>query len=190
MSGTSKFLLLLGPSGVGKSRIIWRLKELDSRYTYISPFTNRVLRDSETDKVHVDDVEMDRMAAANELLVVNEVFGYRYATPKRPILAAFKDGGFPLLDWPVSRISIMQDAFPGRLYVVYVRPPSLEVLATRLSADGRDPNGTRLREASVELDEQASGVFDALCDITVVNNDGEVEETAQYVHRSYLQSLG
>lgn len=187
---TTKFLLLLGPSGVGKSRIIWALKELDRRYCYISPYTNRRLREGETDKVYVGDAEMDRMAAAGEFLVINEKFGYRYATPRSPILAAFADGRFPLLDWPVDRFGIMRDGFPNRLYAAYVRPPSLEVLADRLRADGRDPEGVRLREAATELERERSGEYASFCDLVVVNRDGAVAKVARTVHENYLRSLG
>lgn len=187
---TTKFLLLLGPSGVGKSRIIWALKELDPRYCYISPYTNRRLREGETDKVYVSDVEMDRMATDGEFLVINEKFDFRYATPRGPIISAFEDGRFPLLDWPVDRFGIMQDAFPDRLYVAYVRPPSLEVLADRLRADGRDPEGVRLREAATELGREYSGEYAGLCDLVVVNNDGAVAEVARTVHENYVRSLG
>jgi len=183
---TTKFLLLLGPSGVGKSHLMRALQELDSRYTYISPCTNRRLRDGETDKVHVSDSVMDRMAEAGEFLVINEKFGYRYATPRQPIGDAFAAHRFPLLDWPISRIDIMQQAFAGRLYVTYVLPPSLEVLAERLRSDARDPDGLRYREAVSEIERQQAGDYDALYDLAVVNHDNEAPAVAATIHTAYF----
>ena len=189
MSRSTKFLLLLGPSGVGKSRIMRVLGEMDGRYAYISPYTNRRLRDGETDKVYVSDANMDRMTAAGEFLVVNELFGYRYATPRRDIFEALAAGNFPLLDWPVDRLGVMQEAFGGQLFAVYVEPPSLEVLAERLKSDGRDKNGGRLRSSTVELERYRLGEFDKLCDLKIESTEGHVEQIAATIHDAYLQSL-
>lgn len=184
----TKFLLLLGPSGVGKSTIIWALREMDDRYVYISPYTNRPLREGETDKVNVSDADMDRMMAAGELLVVNEKFNWRYATPRGTILDAFAVHNYPLLDWPVDRISIMREAFGDRLYVVYVAPPSIEELEARLGNDSRDSDGTRLRAAEAELKSYYAGEFSPFCDLEVVS-DGDIKELARKIHAAYLGSL-
>ena len=66
----SKFLLLLGPSGVGKSAIIDELSKLDSRFVYISPYMTRPLRVGERNKVAISDKQMDKMWARGELLSV------------------------------------------------------------------------------------------------------------------------
>ncbi|HBD04983.1 TPA: hypothetical protein DCZ32_00830, partial [Candidatus Uhrbacteria bacterium] len=57
----SKLLLLLGPSGVGKSAIIDELSKLDSRFVYISPYMTRPLRQGERNKIAVSDEQMDEM---------------------------------------------------------------------------------------------------------------------------------
>jgi len=100
----SKFLLLLGPSGVGKSSIIEELLQLDSRFVYISPFMTRALREGEKNKISISGEEMDKMWNRGELLVINELYGIRYATPRLPIVQALAQGNFPVLDWPISRI--------------------------------------------------------------------------------------
>lgn len=185
----TKFLLILGPSGVGKSRVMWALQEMDDRYTYISPFTNRLLRPNETDKVYIDDAGMKAMEAAHEFLVVNELFGYRYATPRCTIVDAFKAGNFPLLDWPIDRLNVMREAFGDQLFVVYLEPPSLDVLADRLKTDGRDGDGGRLRAATKELDRYWSGAFDTVCNLKIVSQEGQVEQIATTIHKAYLQSI-
>jgi guanylate kinase len=184
----TKFLLLLGPSGVGKSTIIWALREMDDRYVYISPYTNRPLREGEADKVNISDAEMDRIMAAGELLVVNEKFNWRYATPRGTILDAFAAHNYPLLDWPVDRLGIMQEAFGDRLCVVYVAPPSIAELEVRLGNDGRDSDGTRLRAAEAELESYYVGEFSPFCDLEVVS-DGDIKELAVKIHAAYLGSL-
>jgi guanylate kinase len=113
----SKFLLLLGPSGVGKSTIIEELCRIDKRFVYISPYTTRPLREGEKNKISISGEQMDEMWSRRELLVINKLYGIRYATPRLPIEEALASEGFPVLDWPVSRIEVMNQAFPNQLYV-------------------------------------------------------------------------
>lgn len=185
----TKFLLLLGPSGVGKSTIIWALREICDRYVYVSPYTNRPLREGETDKINISDAEMDRLMKAGELLVVNEKFGWRYATPRGTILDAFAVNNYPLLDWPVDRLAVMKEAFEDRLFVVFVAPPSIQELEARLAIDGRDSDGLRLRAARTELESYYAGDYSSFCDIEVVSDD-DVKELARQIHSAYLGSLG
>lgn len=185
----SKFLLLLGVSGVGKSTIIRELRNLDNRFVYVSPFMMRELRAEETDKNPVTDAEMDEMEREGKLLVVNELYGVRYATPREPIEEAFREERFSLLDWPITRIRVMQEAYPNRLFVVYVEPPDREILRQRL-ADGRDPDEERFHAAMPELEAFASGAYDDLIDLRVVSEEGGAAAVARSIYRSYLEATG
>lgn len=184
----TKFLLLVGPSGAGKTTLIRALRGISDKYIYISPYTNRPLRKGETDKISVSDAEIDRMIAEGSLLVVNEKFHFRYATPRGAIFDAFAGHNYPLLDWPVDRLHIMQREFSGRLYVVYVVPPSIAELELRLAKDGRDPDGTRLAEAKAELKSYYAGKLSSLFDLEIVS-DGDIEKLATKIHMSYLASV-
>ncbi len=181
----NKFLLLLGPSGVGKSTIIKELRATDDRFVYISPYITRPLREGETDKISVSNETMDEMASRGEFLVINEIYGIRYATPKQPILDALDGGKFPVLDWPVHRIGIMEEAFGGRLYRVYVSPPNLEELRVRIDKDGRDKDGSRYNEASKELARFWAGEYDGICDLKIVSRDGQIPELSGQIYAEY-----
>lgn len=185
----SKFLLILGVSGVGKSAIIRELRKLDSRFVCISPYMTRTLRPDETDKVSIDDGALDEMSRNNQLLVVNELYGVRYATPRQPIERAFREDRFPLLDWPVDRLEVMQQEFPDRLFRVYIEPPDIDSLKRRL-ADGRDPTEQRLDAAKAEITTLASGAHDSAIDYRTVNRDGEVDAIANEIYQAYLKTTG
>lgn len=88
----TKFLLLLGPSGVGKSTIIRDMQAMDSRFVYISPYITRSLRKGEQDKIQISNQEMDERAARGEFLVINSFYGIRYATPNDSIERALNTG--------------------------------------------------------------------------------------------------
>lgn len=184
----SKFLLLLGVSGVGKSTIIKRLRELDDRFVYISPFVTRKLREGERDKVSVTSDEMDRLIVEGAILVVNEIYSVRYATPSRPIEEAFSNSLFPLLDWPIAKLPIMAEKFPGRLFSVYIEPPNITELKRRLGKDDRDKNGKRLLEAIKELEILGKGRFDDQCDLRLTL-DNNVEVVADIIYRAFLHSM-
>lgn len=186
----SKFLLLLGPSGVGKSTIIHELRDLDSRFIYISPYITRPLRESEKDKISITDDVMDTMDKKGEFLIINKLYGIRYATPKAPVTKALEEQKFPVLDWPVNEMGIMTQAFPRSLLTVYIAPPTIEELKRRLDKDGRDTNGSRFRDAKEELESYQAGKFDDLCDLKVVNQTGQTTEISQKIYSTYLKSIG
>ncbi len=185
----SKFLLLLGPSGVGKSLIIEELLRLDSRFVYISPFMTRSLREGEKNKISISSEEMDEMWNSGELLVINKLYGIRYATPRLPIVQALAQGNFPVLDWPISRIKTMTQAFPNQLCVIYVSPPSIEALRQRLTKDGRDMDGHRLRSAREELKAYESSRYIGVCNFEIIAEENQVPKIAHAIHSNYLQFL-
>lgn len=184
-----KFLLLLGPSGAGKSTIIQQLKALDTQFVYISPVTTRPPRPHETDKVFVDDATLDCMEQQGELLAINCIYDARYGTPRRPILDALEAGLFPVLDWPIQRLYMMQQTFSTRLCCVYVEPPDLQSLRFRLRDAGRDPNDLRFREAVAELEQLQRGGFDDLLDGRIVNANGRSNAAAEQIYQIYLSTI-
>lgn len=186
----TKFLLLLGPSGVGKSTIIRKLRETDPRFVYISPYITRKLRKGESDKVSVSDKKLDILIADGKILVVNEIYGIRYATPKDKIERAFSADKFPLLDWPIVRLDVMQMHFPERLFRVYIRPPNLAVLKERLKRDDRDPGQERLQAGIAELKRLKSGEYDHLTDYCVANPEGRSDAVAKAIYERYLKAIG
>jgi len=184
----SKFLLILGVSGVGKSTIIKELKKLDNRFTYISPLMTRGRRTGEIEKIPIRNSELDRLERENKLIAINELYGVRYATPREPIELAFRQENFPVLDWPIDRLSIMQQIFPGRLYTVYVEPPGIDILKRHLE-DGRDKNRKRINAALRELSAVRKGTYDDCIDYRVINHEGSISKIAHSIYKSYLKLL-
>lgn len=183
-----KFLLLLGPSGVGKSTLINELRHIDDKFIYISPFITRELRYAETDKISISNEEMDSLSRHDDFLAINEIYGIRYATPKAPIIKALANNMYPVLDWPADKISIMKTAFKEKLFIAYIAPPSIEVLKLRLLADNRDVDGNRFQKDIEELKRYKSCEFDSFIDINVISDKNAIE-TAVYIYNNYISSL-
>jgi guanylate kinase len=185
----SKFLLLLGVSGVGKSTLIEELKRLDKRFVYISPYMTRAIREGELDKIAISNEEMNSMISSGEFIVVNELYGMRYGTPSRPVLKALEDNFFPVLDWPIDQLSIMRNYLPNQVYAVYVSPPSIEELKRRLGKDKRDVGGKRLKAAIDELNRFKSGEFSELYDLDIIFNTSSQLKTAKLIYVKYLEAI-
>lgn len=185
----SKFLLLLGTSGVGKTAIIEELCRLDSRFVFMSPYMTRPLREGERNKISISSEQMDEIRNRGEFLAINELYGIRYATPRLPIVEALSSGNFPMLDWPISRIEIMKQAFPDQLYIVYISPPSIEVLSQRLAKDGRDADGSRLQNAHEELEAYWSSRYVGIYDFEIISEENQVLRIAHAIYTNYLKSF-
>lgn len=185
----NKFLLLLGPSGVGKSSIIEKLCQLDNRFVYISPYMTRPLRKGEKNKISVSDERMDKMWHQGKLLVINEFYGIRYATPKSVIVETLINGNIPIIDWPISKIDIMVRFFPNQLYIVYISPPSIHVLHERLLKDGRDIDGSRFQSACEELKKYWSSQYTGIYDFEIISKENQISRVAQSIYINYLKSI-
>lgn len=181
-------LLLLGPTGVGKSTVVRHLEFLDSRFRYIRPFTTRALRPAETDKVFVTDSEMDLLWQEGRLLVVNSLYGVRYGTPRSPIEEAFRGKLFPVIDWPIQQIQIMNEAYSGQLLRVYIKPPDFDTLRQRLCE--RNDFDSRVTVAQQELESLEAEHFKGNIDLIVQNDSNLSENTASIILSHYLSVSG
>ncbi len=180
------FLILAGVSGAGKSTIIRELLQLDARFRYISPYTTRQLRPGEQEKVCKTTDEIAQLCEAGEIVYLNHIYGASYATPRQPIDSCLHNGDFPVLDFPIQKLSVLQAAYPQKIYVAYILPPSIDLLIARL-ADGRDPENARLQAALDELNAIENHRLTGY-DLLVKNNQGLLVRTAYLIYRSFQYS--
>lgn len=179
----------MGPSGTGKSSIIRNLRSIDARFTYVTPLITRELRQGEQDKVKVTLDEIEQLEKEGKLLTVNIIYGIHYATPKYLIDDALNSAQFPILDWPVEKLEIMEKYYGDRLFKVYIQPDDIQELKRRLSLDGRDTNGQRYQMGIEELAHLEAGKYNGLFDLQIVNEKDQEKETAQYIYDRFIASL-
>ncbi|MCZ6836681.1 MAG: guanylate kinase [Planctomycetota bacterium] len=167
--------VISGPSGVGKTTIVRAVKErLDAVFSVSA--TTRTRTHQETDGVDyyfMTTVEFDAMRKKGDFLEHATVFGRNsYGTPRKPVEAALTNGRLVILEIDVQGgIQIRQSA-PQAL-LIFITPPSEDVLLKRLQARGRDDEDAiqhRYAQARNEIEKaNSSGVYDEF----VVNDDLE-----------------
>ena len=120
--------------------------------------------------------EFERTIAADGFVEWARVHGNYYGTPIAPIEEHLATGGRVLLEIDVQGAFQVREKFP-QATLVFIAPPSMEVLEQRLRARGTDSAEAierRLANAAGEL--AAAGRYD----VVIVNDDLE-EATAELV---------
>jgi guanylate kinase len=169
----SVFLVIAGPSGVGKGTIVRRLLELDPSIWVSVSATTRHPRASEVEGREywfLDPDEFQRRLDAGGFLEAFDVFGARYGTPRAPIDAHLDAGDSVLAEVDVNGALAIREAFPTAL-LVFIKPPSREELRARLHARDPSADATELerRLAAADAEEAKAASFDRI----VVNDDLE-----------------
>lgn len=156
--------VLSGPSGVGKSTLIERLKQDRFPITHCVTATTRPRRQGEIDGVHyyfLDDAAYDRLLASDQFLehaVVHNL--YRYGIPLHSIHEALRRGRDVILAPDVQGASTVRWKLPNAI-TIFLRPPTLEELIPRLRARGTETDEERrIRLATAEREMQRVSDFD------------------------------
>ena len=170
-------VVLAAPSGTGKTTIAHRLVEGTGEFVFSVSATTRPPRKGERngmDYEFLGRAEFEGMVARDELSEWAEVHGNLYGTPRRNFDEAAERGEYLVLDIDVQGARQIQKKVPEAL-LVFVIPPSAEVLVSRLTKRGTEADeevARRLRAGRKEL--ARAREFDHV----VVNDDLEraVEE--------------
>lgn len=166
-------VVLSAPAGTGKTTLARRLVADGPGFSFSVSATTRPPRDGEQDGIDyhfVDQDAFETLAADGELAEWARVHGrHSYGTLRRELAQAAERGEHVVLDIDVQGARQIRERVPGAV-LVFVLPPSVEVLLGRLTGRGtEDPDEVvrRLRSAREEL--RAVGEFDYV----VVNDDLE-----------------
>ncbi|MDH4945262.1 guanylate kinase [Sulfurimonas sp. C5] len=150
-------LVLSGPSGAGKSSLINEIfDELGNCYFSIST-TTRPMRQGEVDGVHyhfVSEEEFKKDIEEDLFLEYAVVHGNYYGTSIKPVKKALSEGKLVIFDIDVQGNTAINNRLGDITTSVFITPPSLTELETRLrnrSTDDEDVIERRIKMAKKEI---------------------------------------
>ncbi len=183
----TKIVALTAPSGSGKTTIARRVLATFPEMTFSVSATTRPRREGERHGVHYYFMSKDEFHAlidAGGFIEYEAFYGFYYGTLRAEVERATAAQPF-LLDIDVKGALEIKRLYAGDALVIFIRPPSLAVLAQRLrKRDTETEASLRLRLDRARLELTYADRFDTI----VVNDDLEqaVEETIRLI-RAFLQ---
>lgn len=166
-----KFIVISGPSGVGKGTICEKLiKDLNAWYSV--SMTTRGIREGEVDGVNyyfVTKEEFKKRIEEGKLLEYNIYNDNYYGTPKDKVLEKLEEGINVFSEIDVNGAKNIKRIYPDAL-LIYIAPPSIDVLKERLVGRGTEDMGTIEKRLKIAEDELKMIDF---YDHVVVNDDLE-----------------
>jgi len=148
--------VISAPSGSGKTSLANRALEEIPKLKFSVSHTTRKPRPGERDQVEyffVSEKEFEEMIGKDTFLEHARVYGNYYGTSRAFVDEQLSVGYDVLLDLDVQGAAQVKKSYPEAV-LVFVFPPSLEVLKTRLKNRGLDDPSIideRLRIAKMEI---------------------------------------
>ena len=151
-----QLLIVSAPSGAGKTSLIKALMEQDQRVEVSVSHTTRPQRPGEVEGVNyffISTETFHEMREAGAFFEFAEVFGHFYGTSLTQLEARLSDGADVILEIDWQGAQQVRKLLPDSAWL-FILPPSLEALKSRLQARGQDAKNTidlRMRAARDEM---------------------------------------
>ncbi|GIV33959.1 MAG: guanylate kinase [Chitinophagales bacterium] len=132
-----KLIIFTAPSGAGKTTIVHRLLDMDSRLKFSVSATTRKKRDYEVDGKHyyfLTEEEFKSKIQKGEFIEWEEVYpGVFYGTLASEVERLTRAGKAIVFDIDVKGALRLKEKYGDAALTIFVKPPSLQVLRERLA---------------------------------------------------------
>ncbi len=171
----NKIIIITAPSGSGKTTLV---KRLVARCPQLEFSVSACTRHPRPGEVHGKDYyfypidEFQKLIEQNAFVEYEMVYtGKYYGTLRSELERIWHDGKYPLLEIDVKGAMDVKAKYPDNTLTVFIRPPSIDVLRSRLTLRGSetaDAIEERIEKAIFELN--SADKFQQV----IINDDLEV----------------
>jgi len=175
------FVVLSGPSGVGKDALLTRMKELGRPFHYVVTATTRLRRPREKEGVDyhfVSHQEFQQLIDKGQLLEWANVYGNYYGVPKAEISQALSKGIDVIVKVDVQGATTIKKILPQAVFI-FLMPPSMEELERRLK-QRRSESSLDLALRLVKASEEVRSL--ALFDYVITSYQGKINDVISQIH--------
>ncbi|MEJ5244774.1 MAG: guanylate kinase [Bacteroidota bacterium] len=181
-----KLVAISAPSGGGKSVVTRHILNKFPDVIFSVSATTRQRRPNEVDGkdyFFLTKEKFEELIAQNQLIEWEELFGNYYGTLKSEVQKAIDNNKIMLFDIDVKGALSLKKHFPDDTLLIFLAPPSKEVLIERLKKRGTESEEQlKNRLARAELEISMSKEFDQI----IVNDI--LEETLQKVEQVFIEN--
>lgn len=172
MNTQGKLIIFSAPSGAGKTTIVHHILKNFPNIQFSVSATTRTLRGDEVhgkDYYFVSKEEFLHKVAKHEFVEFEEVYsGTFYGTLKSEITRIWNEDKHVIFDLDVEGGLRLKKKYGEHALAIFVQPPSLEVLISRLRGRGTDSE-EKLKERIMKAEKELS--YAVKFDVILKNDD-------------------
>jgi guanylate kinase len=152
-----KLFVVSAPSGAGKTTIVKAILAKYPSMLFSVSATTRPKRDIEADGkdyFFLQRADFEQRIAAGELVEWEDIYGNLYGTLRAEVDKALTTGGTMLFDIDVKGGLSIKRMYPRDSVIIFIKPPSIEVLRERLRNRKTENDATfkrRMDRVTMEL---------------------------------------
>lgn len=154
---SGKLIVVSAPSGAGKTTIVKAILEKYPAMLFSVSAATRPRREPETDGkdyFFLTRQEFERRISLGDLVEWEEIYGNLYGTLKSEVDKALSGGKAMLFDIDVKGGLSIKRTYPTDSLLIFVKPPSIEILEARLRGRKTEDETTfkrRMDRVAMEL---------------------------------------